>query len=53
MSASTIQAIQNSLNNKETTYFGRINEESKEIQLPIIPKSMTSQNGKTILIAGK
>jgi len=39
--------------NKETTYFGRINEESKEIPLPIIPKSMTLQDGKTILIAGK
>jgi len=37
---------------KETTYFSRVNGESKEIQLPVIPKDMTVQDENTILIAG-
>jgi len=49
-----------SINNKsyaiyssgETSYFGSVDEENKEIKLSITPKSMVKQDENTILIAG-
>lgn len=37
----------------ETSYFGSIDKESKEIELPVIPKSIVKQDENNILIAGK